>query len=437
MEELVEEAAQVVSNLGVLSLLPIAVIFVVSIITKRSLLGMFCGVVTGCIIVAASTAAPFTGVFFEYLQGTLGNGDYQWLTTVVLLFGIMIALFEESGAITEFGRWASKFIKSKRQALVGTFLFGLIVFVDDYLSNLAVGATMRKITDKHKIPRTQLAYIVLIMAGPISQLIPISSWTAAYVTIFEEQGVLYNGSAMTAFLRSIPFIFYAWVVLIVCLLQILGVLPKLGMIKRDSKRAEEKGELFPLGGAAISDSDIEREIQKTQEEEAAKGGKKAYPFNFLIPILVTVVVTLLNEVDILMGAFWGTICALILYIVERKLTFYKSMDACFHGVLNMGYCLILFVLAFTVNAINEVTGMPGFVIACVEPILSGSLLPLTVFVVCAAYGYFTGACWDLAMIIMPIVVPLALAIGIDPIIAGRRFFRVPSLAMCSAPTAMV
>jgi Na+/H+ antiporter NhaC len=412
MEEIIEETAV---RLGPVSLLPIAVIFAVSIITKRSLLGLFSGVVTGTIIVAAHSGESFTGTLFSYIQGTFGNEDYQWITLVVLIFGVMIVLFEKSGAVTDFGRWMGRFVKTRRQALVGTFLFGVIVFLDDYLSNLTVGATMRRITDSHKIPRTQLVYVVLLMAGPVSMLIPVSSWTAAYVGIFESEGILYNGSAMAAFLRSIPFMYYAWVILIVCFLQITGLFPKLGVIKRDTAAAERTGELFPNGVSAEGG-------QTTGEIETVEDGGKKTPFNFLLPLLVTVVVTFLLELDILTGAFFGALSAFVLYLVERKLTFYELCDAVFEGITSMKYVFVLFVLAFTVNAVNEYTGMPGFVLDAVTPVLSGALLPCVVFIVCAVYGFFTGACWDLAMIIMPIVAPLAVAAGVDPIIAGAAVF---------------
>ncbi|GMO40095.1 MAG: Na+/H+ antiporter NhaC family protein [Termitinemataceae bacterium] len=425
MGEVVEEAAEVVLNLGLLSLLPIFVIFAVSIITKRSLFGMFCGVLTGCILITCKMGGNLVNTLFEYLQATFGDDGYQWLTVTVLLFGILIALLEVSGAVAEFGHWAGGFLKTKKQTLLGALVFGIIVFVDDYLSNLAVGSSMRKLTDRQKIPRSQLAFIVLVMAGPISQLIPISSWTGAYTAIFTNENVFVNGSAITAYLHSIPFIFYAWVMLVVCLLQVLGVLPKMGMIKRDYKRAEESGKVFPEGGATVSDSQIENEIKKIQEE--SESAKKPYPFNFLIPIVVTVAAAFLtqalnDELDIQKAALWGCVAAIALYLIERKLTLYKSLDACFQGVTGMAYVLVLIVLAFTVNAINKTTGMPDFVINAVKPIMSGSMLPLAVFLVCAAYGFFTGACWDLAMIIMPIVVPLALATGIDPVIAGAAVF---------------
>jgi Na+/H+ antiporter NhaC len=392
------------ANYGVLSLLPVAIIFIVSIATKHTLFAMFCGVLSGAIFLSGGLAAiPET--LFGYLYQTMGNETWQWITLVVVLFGILTALFEQSGAVMEFGLCVRRFIKTKRQALFGTFIFGLIVFVDDYLSNLTVGVTMRKITDTLKIPRTQLGYIVNLMAGPISLLIPISSWTAAFAGMFEAEGIMVNGSAVTAFIHSIPLIFYAWVALIVCLLQIFGILPRVGMIRRDTIRAEKTGDLFPVGTETPP---------AVMEPETAS----PRPWNFLIPMAVVVVVTLLSELDILVGGTAGCLAAFFLYLIERKMTFTSLLKACFDGVVMMSFPLILFILAFSVNAINDAAGMPPYVISLVQPLMKGAFLPVVVFIACAIYAFFTGACWDLAMIIMPIVAPLAIAIGVDPIFAG-------------------
>jgi Na+/H+ antiporter NhaC len=417
MEELVEETVETVRFLGPVSILPVAVIFVVSIITKRTLFAMLCGVVAGALILAGGLPA-FPETFFGYLYKTFSDETFQWIFLVVTFFGVIIALFEKSGAVMDFGLWLTKFLKSKKQVLMGTFFFGLVVFVDDYLSNLTVGATMRKITDRLKIPRTQLAYIVNLMAGPVSLLIPLSSWTAAYTGVFETEGILVNGSPFVAFLHSIPLIFYAWVALIICLLQILGIIPKMGMIKRDYAQAESTGNVFPAGCTPP--------VMETDMESAAAAdenvSKNPLPWNFLVPLAVIVTVTFLSGLDILFGTAAGTLTAFVLYLVERKASFLDMLTACYEGVIKIALPLILFVLAFSIKAINDDTGMPPYIISVVEPLMKGSFLPLVVFIVCAAYAFFTGACWDLAMIIMPIVVPLSVAMGVDPVFTGAAVF---------------
>jgi Na+/H+ antiporter NhaC len=289
--------------------------------------------------------------------------------------------------------------------------------VDDYLSNLTVGGSMKKITDSFTIPRSHLAYIVLLMAGPVSLLIPLSSWTAAYAGIFAAQGLVpEGGNAVIAFVHSIPLIFYPWVAVILCLLQICGILPKMGMIKRDYERAEKTGDLFPVGTSPQADKAAEG------TEFAAAEGKKPLPWNFLIPMVVIIVVSFLTELDILAASAAGTVVAFLLYLIGKRAKFFDLLTACCDGVTKMVFVLILFVLAYAVKNINNDTGMPDFIITSVEPFMQGAFLPMVVFIVCDIYAFFTGACWDLAMIIMPIVVPLAIAVGVDPVLAAATVF---------------
>ena len=174
----------------------------------------------------------FAGKFFDCVYASFMNDSLQWLLIVIALFGMLIMMYERSGAVIDFGFWASKFIKTKKTALFGTFIIGIIIFLDDYLNNLAVGTTMKGITDKLGIPRLQLAYVVNTVAAPVCLLIPLSSWAVYFSQLMEDQGVTMGGSAMTAYVHGLPFAFYAWFAVIVCILQILGVIPKIGSMKK-------------------------------------------------------------------------------------------------------------------------------------------------------------------------------------------------------------
>ncbi|MDR2860783.1 MAG: hypothetical protein LBV66_02985 [Elusimicrobiota bacterium] len=417
MEEavaIVQETAAVVVNYGIWCLIPIVVIFVLSVVTKRTLFAMFSGVLTGVIIKTIGQSSNFMATFLGTFYRSMGDEAFQWVTLIVIGIGMMIVLFERSDSVKDLGLWMSKYLKTQKQVLFGTFIFGIIVFIDDYLSNLAVGNTMKRLTDKYKIPRTQLGYVTLLMAGPISLLIPLSSWTVAYAGVYETVGIVgADGSGFQPFLQSIPFMFYAWVVIVVLLLQILGIIPKVGMIKKDYERAEKTGNLFPEG------------VEPVKDEEALDGkaiNYKPKPWNFLIPIIVTIIITFLTNKDVSTGIFSGVLAAFLIYVIGGRLTFKQALTACFDGVLRMGFVAVLFVLAFSVQGLNNDLGVPAFVIGAVEPFMTGAFLPVTAFVICSVYSYFTGTCWDLVMIVLPIVAPLSLIVGIDPLLVSAAVF---------------
>jgi Na+/H+ antiporter NhaC len=375
---------------------------------------MFCGLCVAALILCGDIAA-FPESAFGYLYGSMSNETLQWLVFVIALFGILIMLLQRSGAVLDFGHWASRLLKTKQRVMLGTFVLGIVVFVDDYLNNLAVGTTMKDISDAQKIPRTQLAYIVNSVAAPVCILLPMSSWAAYFGGLFEENGIVggANNTGLGAYVQSIPFMFYGWIAVAVVLLQILGVIPRIGPMKKDWERVETTGDVFPEGTQA---SERESFTEDTGERTGAN------PIYFLLPIAVMIVVTLVTGIDVLFGVAAGVACAFIQFLVTRKLPFKQLLQASFDGILSMGFVLVLSVLAFAVQNANIDLGLADYVIKTVEPLMNGAFLPAVAFIVCAAYAYVTGSFWDMAVIVAPIVIPLAVAMDVSPILAGAAVF---------------
>lgn len=400
-------------NYGFISLLPVICILIIAVTTKRTLFAMVCGLTVGAAILAGANEG-FVNSWFNYVYASLSNESMQWIVLVVSMFGMLIVLFERSDAVKDFGLWAGRFIKTKKQALFGTFIMGVIIFLDDYLNNLAVGTTMKGITDRLGIPRTHLATVVNTVAAPVCILIPMSSWAAYFAMLMENEGVTVNGTGMGAYLKALPFTFYAYLIVIVVLLQIIGVIPKIGQIKKDYARYEAIGDVFPEG--------TEREALEGETEISDEERAKAKPWNFLLPLVVMIVVTLVAGTEVLIGSTAGVLTAVVLYLVQKKMSFKDLLTCCYDGVINMGFVIILTVLAFAVQTVNIDLGLADYVISITEPVMKGAFLPAVVFIVCGIYAYATGCFWDLAAIILPIVVPLAQAVGVDPILASAAVF---------------
>ena len=398
---------------GILCVLPVITILVIAVTTKRTLFAMTCGLSMAALILGKGPKG-FAGSFFDNIYAAFSNESLQWLLIVIALFGILIMLYEKTGAVTDFGYWAGKFIKTRKTALFGTFILGVVIFIDDYLNNLAVGTTMKGITDKLGIPRQQLAYVVNTVAAPVCLLIPLSSWAVYFAALMGDQGVEINGSSMAAYIHGLPLAFYAWFAVIICILQILGVIPKIGPMKKAYERYETLGDVFPEG------TDPELVESAKNESSDPEENRKAHPWNFLIPLIVMIIVALLA--DVLMGSAAGVAVAFILYLIEKKMSFKDLLTACFDGVMSMGFVFVLSVLAFSVQNANIDLGLADYVISITEPVMKGGFLPAVVFIVCGIYAYATGCFWDLAAIIIPIVIPLANAMGVDPIVTSAAVF---------------
>lgn len=396
-------------DLGILTLLPIAVLFILIFTTKRMLLSLTVASLVGSILLGGIPG--FATVWLEKIQEAFTAGTLGYLFLLLALFGILIALLDSSGAVTEFAAWLSRYANTKKKALFITYILGLAIFVDDYLNNMAISTAMKKVSDSHKIPRTYLGYVVNSTGATVCVLIPISTWAVFYSGLFEQFGVVVNGSGTQAYFAAIPFLFYPWIALIVLILVISGVIPKIGIIKKHEKIAMETGVVCPV------DVNLDGvEIQAPDFASIAGENSKAKPWNFLIPLVVLVTVTIIADINVMIGCMAGVAATAILMLAQRKIKLSEIFDNAYQGVLSMVMISAIITMALTLVQINTATGMPDFVVTVLKPILSGALLPAIVFAFCAVYSFFGGGFWDMAMIFMPIVVPLAIALGVDPLL---------------------
>ena len=394
-----------------LALLPVLTVLLVSVLTKRALLGLFSGTIVGAVLLGGWG-------FFDSLVSTFGaslsNETVHWLALVVVLFGILIAYFNASGAVSDFATWTERFVNSRRKSLLLTWLLTVALFIDDYLNALTVGTSMKRVTDRYGVPRTMLGTIVKLTSAPIAVIIPFSTWAVFFSALLEQDGVTVNGSGFGAYLQGLPFVFFGWFALIIGLLLALGLLPLVGPLRREQLRVDRTGDTLQQG---LTEEERAFELAGPEPD-----GRRALPFNFLIPIVTLVTVTILTEVDIVKGTAAAVLVAIILYVSQRRMKIREVFEQAFEGIMSMGYVMVLFVLAFMIQQMNMDLQLAEWVIGATEPVMSGALLPAIVFLVCGVYAYATGSFWDLAAVITPVVLPLAIAMGVDPVLAGTAVF---------------
>lgn len=396
-------------DLGVLTLLPIAVLFILIFTTKRMLLSLTAASLVGSVLLGGIKG--FAAVWLEKVQAAFMAGTVGYLFLLLALFGILIALLDSSGAVTEFATWLSKYANTRKKALLITYLLGWLIFVDDYLNNMAIATAMKRVADSHKIPRTFLGYVINSTAAPVCILIPISTWSVFYGGLFEQFGVTVNGTGTGAYLAAIPYLFFAWITLILLFLVIIGVVPMIGITREHNRIAQETGVVCSL------DVNLDgTEITAPDFKSIATTDGKAKPWNFLVPLAVLVAVTILAGTNVLIGCMAGIAATAILMLAQRKIKPNEIFDNAYQGVLSMVMICAIIAIALTLVEINTATGMPDFVVATLTPYLNGAFLPAIVFGFCAVYSYFGGGFWDMSMIFMPIVVPLATALGVNPLL---------------------
>ena len=388
---------------GILSLVPVVVVVATALISKRTLEALGLGSIVGFIILNK------LGFFTAWLDATLTVlTDSAWYIMVFGTFGIVIALLEKSGGALGFSDLGSKLAKSRGAALIVTWILGIIIFIDDYLNNLGVGLAMRNITDKYRVSREFLGYVINSTGAAVCVLIPVSTWGVFMATQYEALGVTVNGTGLGAYIASVPYMFYGWAAVLIVPFYALRILPRFGPMKKAEIRADETGDVFPESFHALN------EAGAAMEEGIIV---KSHALNFIIPMLVLIGVTIYKE-DILYGVIMGVVTCAVIYLPQKLMTTNEFFDVSLEGFKSMTQVIGIVIAAFILQAANEGLGLTPFVIETVKPLISPALLPVITFVIIAFLAFATGSFWGIAAISFPIIIPLAQALDANVFMAG-------------------
>ena len=344
--------------------------------------------------------------FTEALMTVLRGETMAWLFIVCGVMGSIIALIEQSGGAAAFSDWVARRARTRRQTLLYTWLLGLAIFIDDYLNSLTLGSSMAPNSDRHKVSREMLAYVVDSTAAPICVLIPISTWAVFVARLLEENGLAPAGEGMAYFIRTIPFTFYGWFALCIVPLVILGFIPTFGPMRAAEERARTTGVLAPPGSERI---DI-------RGGEPLVTHEKANTLDFAAPIVGLVVATVYFDLDMMKGVLVTVAFMFVFYVSRRVVSPVDFADVAVRGIKHMLLPLLMMILAFTFAEANEQIGFTEYVIESVTPLMSPALMPFTVFVTLGIVEFVTGTNWGMYVIALPVVIPLSAGIGADPIL---------------------
>ena len=386
---------------GIIAVIPVVFVFVIAITTKKTLDSLLIGSLIGFIILEKQN---FIGAWLDSLLGVLKTDSVLWVILVTLFFGILLQLIEQSGALNGFSKTIGKYAKTKRSAMLLLWVSSLAIFIDDYLHNLVIGASMKRVGDEHKISRAKIAYLTNSTAGTFSSLIPISTWAVFYSGLIASQNLAVDGNAMAGYIKTIPFQFYPIIAITVSLLVALRIIPDIGPMKKHEANAEK---------GIFSDTDISQPDDKSASSSV---------WFFIIPVAVLIAVTIITDIDVLKGIVGALIAAIVLYSVTKKLRIKDFMDIALEGMKNMLPIACILAIAFVLVDANTKLGLAEYIIDLVRPFMSGKMLPLVVFLTATAFAYFTGMFWDMAAVMLPIAVPLATQIGANPYLVAAAIF---------------
>ena len=357
---------------------------------------MFLASVAGAVMLHGKN---FFAGYVDMIYGALSNESYQFVIILLMGFGGLIKVLQESGAMLGFADMLSGRIKGPKAAMLAAVFLNVVTFVDDYISVLTTPFVMRETTDRCGIPREHLAHQTNTLAGSLCVLIPFSSWTGFSVGLLSEQGYFYND-----YLASLPFMFYPIVSVAICLLLVAGAFPKIGAMKDAYTRVAE-------GGSAALEEKTENSII---DIEMPENDKASGAFNAIVPIAALVAVTMICGNDLVYGIIAALAAAAVLYIGQKIMTPGKFFNLFFEGAKSMCTLSIVICFAFMLSAANKELGFFEVLIGGIGGTIPPWMLPLLAFVLVGATVFATGGYWLTQVIAIPIFMPLAAAMGVNP-----------------------
>ena len=412
------------------ALVPPVVAIGLALVTKEVYSSLFVGVLMGGILYSGfSFEGTITHIFEDGMISVLSDSYNVGILIFLVILGTMVCLMNRAGGSAAFGQFAADHIKGRVGAELATILLGCLIFIDDYFNCLTVGSVMRPVTDKFKVSRAKLAYLIDATAAPICIIAPISSWAAA-VTGFVE-----GEDGFSIFVRAIPYNFYA-ILTIVMMIGMVLLRTEFGSMKFHAKNAL-KGDLYTTPGRPY---DTEK-----QPEVSVRGTV----LDLLIPIISLIIccmigmlytggffsgedfVTAFSQSDaslgLTMGSFFGLLITIGLYQVRRVLKFSECMACIPEGFKSMVPAIMILSFAWTLKAMTDSLGADVYVATVVASSARSFLnfLPAIIFVVGCFLAFATGTSWGTFGILIPIVVavfensnPNLMIISISACMAG-------------------
>ena len=389
------------ADFGPITLIPALFMLGYIFITQRILEALTLVSIMGLIMVDKSTEESVLASFSSTLLDVMMSEDIAWLFIVCGLMGSIISLIERAGGAVAFANWVSKFTKTKRAALMWTWVIGLILFVDDYLNSLTLGSCMTPVTDKFKVSREYLSYVVSSTAAPVCVLVPITTWSIFCSKLLEANGWAPPGEGLTYFIKTIPFNYYGWTATFLVPLVIMGLVPVFGPMKRAEQRVADGGPLAPPNSEKI---DIRGGIRMQVPDNPRI-------LNFAIPMILLVLATIYFDLDMQIGVLVTVTYMFVAYLGQKIMSAEEFSDVALQGIKNMIMPLLLMVLAFVFAEVNEKIGFTTYVIEACSSWMTPQLMPVVLFVVLSLTQIINGTNWGMYIIALPIVIPLADAVG--------------------------
>lgn len=416
---------------GILSIIPPLLAIALALIFRQVVISLILGIYSGALFIYGfDPLAAFLRLIDKYVIEAVSDISHTQIIVFTLLFGGVIGLISRSGGTTGIANSLSKLARTRRSGMISTWLSGLIIFFDDYANALVVGNLMRPITDKLKISREKLSFIVDATSAPVASIFIVSSWIGYEVGLIQD-GLEAIGSPLNAysvFLDTIIFRFYP--IAMLSFVFLIAITKRdFGSMLKAERRAVHEGK---VSAATITANDFSEKSELFGNEDKAKW------YNGVVPILVLILVTVFGLIftgieslkeqgiadfgirdiisnsnsylALLWGSFSACVVAALMIVAQRLLSLRQTVDAWFAGIRSMFLAVLILTLAWSIGAVTSEIKTADYIISLISDSIDPRFLPVIVFIVCGVTSFATGTSWGTMAIMFPIVIPLSAAV---------------------------
>lgn len=417
---------------GGLALLPPLTAIALALIFRDVLVSLFVGVFAGALILSGGhIPVAFARSVDQFILGAVADKDHAAIIIFSTLLGGMVGVINRCGGTQGIVAALSRFATTPRSGQLSAWLMGVLIFFDDYANTLIVGSTMRPVTDRLRVSREKLAYIVDTTAAPVASLVPLTTWIGFEVGLvaaaFADIGAPYN--AYSTFIATIPYRFYPIFALLLGFI-VAASGRDIGPMLIAERRARRTGEVLAADAVPLADF--------SSHLLAPPAGKPQRAANALVPIFTVIAMTVgglyltgrghgeagfagvraaFAAADPFKALLWaslgGVVMAAGLATMQRILTVRETMAALVEGLKSMLLAMVVLTLAWSIGAVCSELHTADYVVGVTRSALSGHWLPVLVFLVSAAVSFATGTSWGTMAILMPLVVPIAHGLAVQ------------------------
>lgn len=419
---------------GILSILPPLLAILLALILREVVVSLFAGVWLGAFLLYDyNLFGGLLRVVDHFIINAINSTSHVQIIVFSLLFGGIVGVITLNGGSVGIANLVTKFARTARRGQISTWALAFLFFFDDYANVLIRGNLMRPITDKLKVSREKLSYIVDAGAATVASIFIISTWIGYEIGLIEQglKSIGSNEDAYSVFIATIPYRFYPILTLIFVFL--------IALTKRDfgsmlvaERRSRSEGKVTRDG------AELAANLTAISEDQLAKNNRW---YNGLIPIFVVIIVALsglyitgtenlkLNGIQeysigeiisksdsyssLLWASFSGGLVAILLSVFQRILSLRKAIEAWFNGIRSMILAIMILVLAWSIGNVAEELHTADYLVQILRGTIDPHFLPVLTFLIAAIISFATGTSWGTMAIMMPLVIPLGDTLSID------------------------